>query len=128
MEKGDFKNCLLHGYRERMFRNGSVEKGEFKNGVLHGCGLSKIPIPPLGCLFSFFLSFCIKFFLSKIRQPRTPRTTSGPHRPRADSAPAGHFETFAKNASYMGGLVKDGLKNIRTKKRRRAEPAEDAVT
>ena len=38
MEKGDFKNCLLHGYRERMFRNGSVEKGEFKNGVLHGCG------------------------------------------------------------------------------------------
>ena len=26
------------------------------------------------------------------------------------------------------GFVKDGLKNIRTKKRRREEPAEDAVT
>ena len=43
---------------------------------------------------------------------------------REQTAPAGHFETFAKNASY----VKDGLKNIRTKKRRREEPAEDAVT
>ena len=38
---------------------------------------------------------------------------------REQTAPAGHLETFAKNASYMGGLVKDGLKNIRTKKRRR---------
>ena len=48
---------------------------------------------------------------------------------REQTAPAGHFETFAKNASYMGGrFVKDGLKNIRTKKRRREEPAEDAVT
>ena len=35
---------------------------------------------------------------------RRARRTSGPHRPRADTAPAGHFETFAKNASYMGGL------------------------
>ena len=35
---------------------------------------------------------------------RMARRTSGPHRPRADSACWGHFETFAKNASYMGGL------------------------
>ena len=48
---------------------------------------------------------------------------------REQTAPAGHLETFAKNASYMGeGFVKDGLKNIRTRKRRREEPAEDAVT
>ena len=48
---------------------------------------------------------------------------------REQTAPAGHFETFAKNASYTWeGFVKDGLKNIRTKKRRREEPAEDAVT
>ena len=33
---------------------------------------------------------------------------------RKQTAPAGHFEAFAKNASYMG---KDGLTSIRTKNR-----------
>ena len=50
---------------------------------------------------------------------------------REQTAPAGHLETFAKNARSLAtweGFVKDGLKNIRTKKRRREEPAEDAVT
>ena len=49
---------------------------------------------------------------------------------REQTAPAGHFETFAKNASYMGGLREGWIEThiIRTKKRRREEPAEDAVT
>ncbi|EOD22094.1 hypothetical protein EMIHUDRAFT_458207 [Emiliania huxleyi CCMP1516] len=47
----------------------------------------------------------------------------------AMTAPAGHFETFAQRTlATWEGFVKDGLKNIRTKKRRREEPAEDAVT
>ena len=44
------------------------------------------------------------------------------------TAPAGHFETFAKNASYMGGLREGWIETIRTEKRQREEPAEDAVT
>ena len=47
---------------------------------------------------------------------------------REQTAPAGHFEAFAKNASYMGGLREGWIEKIRTKKRRREEPAEDAVT
>jgi len=52
--------------------------------------------------------------------------TSGPHRPvREQTAPAGHFETFAKNASYMGGLREGWIeKHSNKKKRRRQEPTE----
>ena len=52
------------------------------------------------------------------------------HRPRADSAcwPFRDIRKVQRTLATWEGFVKDGLKDIRTKKRRREEPAEDAVT
>merc|ERR1712078_865021 len=55
---------------------------------------------------------------------RRARRTSGPSRPRLLAISRHSPRTLAT----WEGFVKDGLKNIRTKKRRREEPTEDAVT
>ena len=56
------------------------------------------------------------------RAARTGREQTAPGRLLAISR---HSQ---RTLATWEGFVKDGLKNIRTKKRRREEPAEDAVT
>ena len=47
---------------------------------------------------------------------------------REQTAPAGHFETFAKNASYMGGLREGWIEKHSNKEEATGRPASPAAT